>query len=127
MGFGGWVIEDKRTGAFIGECGFADFRRDIDRSMRGDPEIGWVLAPHAQRKGYAIEAIRAAVRWGDLHLPSHRTVCLVDRNNSPSIRVAQRAGYAEFRRLIFRHTPVICFERYRPGSTEGSCESAAPA
>src|SRR4030088_1463697 len=43
LGFGYWVVEEKATGTFLGEVGFADFKRDIEPSIAGIPEIGWVL------------------------------------------------------------------------------------
>ena len=58
MGFGFWALEEKSTGAFAGELGFAEFKRELEPSIQGIPEIGWVLAPHAHGKGYATEAVR---------------------------------------------------------------------
>ena len=29
VGYGYWVLEEKATGAFVGEMGFGDFKRDI--------------------------------------------------------------------------------------------------
>src|SRR4051794_241975 len=47
LGYGFWVIEERASGRFAGEAGFADFRRDIRPSLDDTPEIGWVLAPWA--------------------------------------------------------------------------------
>jgi RimJ/RimL family protein N-acetyltransferase len=47
MGFGYWVAEEKETGKFVGEIGFADYKRNLEPSLKGVPEIGWVLAGHA--------------------------------------------------------------------------------
>src|SRR5271154_1101805 len=63
LGFGFWVLEDKTSGRFVGEVGFADFKRDIEPSLEGAPEIGWVLAPWAHGPGLATEAVRAALSW----------------------------------------------------------------
>jgi RimJ/RimL family protein N-acetyltransferase len=43
MGFGYWAIEEKASGDHVGEIGFADFNRDIQPSLAGMPELGWVL------------------------------------------------------------------------------------
>ncbi len=59
MGFGFWVAEEKATGRFVGEIGFVDYKRDLRPSLKGVPEIGWVLASHAHGKGFATEAVRA--------------------------------------------------------------------
>src|SRR5208337_2226490 len=41
LGFGYWVVEEKATGHFAGEIGFADYKRDLQPSLKGVPEIGW--------------------------------------------------------------------------------------
>lgn len=43
LGFGFWAIEEKETGRFAGELGFADFKRDIHPPLEATPELGWVL------------------------------------------------------------------------------------
>jgi RimJ/RimL family protein N-acetyltransferase len=45
LGFGYWVVEEKASGEFVGETGFADYRREMKPSLDGAPEIGWVLTP----------------------------------------------------------------------------------
>jgi RimJ/RimL family protein N-acetyltransferase len=37
LGFGYWVAEDKQTGKFLGEVGFADYERDLKPSLKGIP------------------------------------------------------------------------------------------
>jgi RimJ/RimL family protein N-acetyltransferase len=111
LGFGYWALEEKATKTFIGELGFADFHRDIDASMKGVPELGWALASSAHGKGYATEAVRAAVAWGDSRFGATRTVCMIDPENLASIRVAQKCGFAEFKRTLFHEHPTIFFER----------------
>ena len=111
LGFGYWVIVEKDTERFIGEVGFADFRREIEPSLDATPEIGWALAPHAHGKGYATEAARAAIAWGDTHFGSRRTACIIAPENEPSIRVAERCGYREFCRTTYKDKPTIMFVR----------------
>ena len=111
MGFGYWAVEEKESSRFIGELGFADFKRELEPSIKGTPELGWVLVSDARGKGYATEALRAAVKWGDEHLESRRTVCLIDPGNLPSIRVAEKCGYNEVRRTVYKDESVILFAR----------------
>jgi RimJ/RimL family protein N-acetyltransferase len=111
MGFGFWALEEKSTGAFAGDLGFAEFKREIEPSIVGIPEVGWVLAPHAQGKGYATEALRAIVAWGDRHFNRARTVCLIHPENQPSLRVAEKCGYKEFHRTTYKGQPTILLER----------------
>src|ERR1035438_6884930 len=41
LGYGFWLIEDRFTGEFLGETGFAEFKRAITPSMERTPEIAW--------------------------------------------------------------------------------------
>ena len=111
LGFGYWVIEEKSTGSFVGEVGFADFRRVIAASMRDVPEIGWTLDSRFHGRGYATEAVRAAVAWGDVRFGPVRTVCLISAANVASIRVAQKSGYVEFERTVFNEQPTLFLAR----------------
>src|SRR5260370_39756536 len=51
LGFGYWVVEEKATGNFAGEMGFSDWKREIDPSLKGVPELGWILATRVHGKG----------------------------------------------------------------------------
>jgi RimJ/RimL family protein N-acetyltransferase len=113
LGFGYWVVEEKTTGIFAGEIGFADYRRDLEPSLDGMPEIGWVLASKVHGKGFATEAVSAAVAWGDAHFPSQRTACIIDPQNLASIRVAAKCGYREFRQASYRGDRITLFVRDR--------------
>jgi RimJ/RimL family protein N-acetyltransferase len=111
LGYGYWVVEDKRTGRFVGEVGFADFKRVIEPSLDGVPEIGWALASWAHGQGFATEAVRAAIDWGDTHFGPIRTACIINPDNGPSIRIAEKCGYREFRRTAYKDNPTIMFVR----------------
>ena len=108
LGFGFWCVRERDTGRFVGEVGLADFHRDVD--WGSDPECGWVLAPWAQGRGYATEAITAALDWRDRHLPGARTVCMISQDNTASLRVAGKCGF-RFVRDADYHGPVKLFER----------------
>lgn len=93
MRFGYWAVDERVSGRYIGELGFADFKRDHQPVIAGLPEIGWALASEAHGKGYATEALKAAVAWADHHLASERTACIIHRDNHRSFRVAEKLGY----------------------------------
>jgi RimJ/RimL family protein N-acetyltransferase len=111
LGFGYWVIADRASGRFLGEAGFADFKRRIEPEFQGLPEIGWALAPAAQGAGIATEAVGAVLGWGDRHFAAGPTVCLIHPDNIGSIRVALKCGYREFRRTTYKEQPTILFQR----------------
>ena len=111
LGYGYWAVEEKSSGEFIGVVGLADWQRAIAPSLKGLPESGWVLAPHCHGRGYATEALQAALAWADAQLPARRTVCLINPHNQPSLRLAARCGYHEFARTTYKEQPVVLLER----------------
>lgn len=111
LGYGLWVVEERDTGAFAGGIGFIEGKRDIIPSLEGMPEMGWVLAPIMHGKGYATEAVRAALTWGDAHFGKRRTCCIIAPENSASINVAQKAGFVAWRTTTYRGDPTIIFVR----------------
>ena len=111
LGFGYWVIELKETGTFLGEVGFADYKRDLTPSLEGTPEIGWALAAHAHGRGFATEAVSAVITWGDSHFGAKRTACIIAPENAASIRVAEKCGYREFQRTTYHGSPTLVFVR----------------
>lgn len=110
LGFGYWVVEEKATGNFVGEIGFADYKRDLP-PLRGFPEIGWAFVSQAHGRGYATEAVRAVIAWGDAHFQSAPTACIIDPENLLSIRVAEKCGYRKFQITTYKGHPTIMFVR----------------
>ena len=43
FGFGFWIVRARRSGQFVGVVGFGEFRREVEPSLEGSPEAGWVL------------------------------------------------------------------------------------
>jgi RimJ/RimL family protein N-acetyltransferase len=105
LGFGFWLIEEKDTGAFAGEVGLAEFKRDIQPPL-DVPEAGWVLASAAQGKGYATEALRAALEWA-----RRPTACIIHPENLASLRVAEKCGYREEARILYKGQPTVLCRR----------------
>jgi RimJ/RimL family protein N-acetyltransferase len=117
LGFGYWVVEEKATGDFVGEIGFADYKRDLQPSLKGVPEIGWVLASHAHGKGYATEAVRTVSAWGDAHFQSPRSACIIAPENFASIQVAEKCGYRETQPTTYKGRPTLMYVRDRGASS----------
>ncbi|MES1157067.1 MAG: GNAT family N-acetyltransferase [Alphaproteobacteria bacterium] len=111
LGYGYWAVEEKSSGRFIGDVGFGDFKRTMTPLLDGAPEIGWVLSRHAQGKGYATEAARAALDWGERQWGQKHTVCIIDPDNTPSLRVADKLGYAAIARSTYKDHDVIVLRR----------------
>jgi RimJ/RimL family protein N-acetyltransferase len=111
MGFGFWIVEEKASGRLVGEVGLGDFMRVIEPSLEGAIEAGWVLAPWAQGRGYATEAMTAALAWMDAALKPARCACIIDPDNAASIRVATKCGFAPACETLYRDAPILMFER----------------
>ncbi|HET9803726.1 MAG TPA: GNAT family N-acetyltransferase [Candidatus Acidoferrum sp.] len=111
FGFGYWVVEDKSSGEFLGVAGFAENRRDIEPSLKGLMEVGWVLSPQAHGKGLATEAVRAMLDWSDRNFPNTRTACIIDADHTASIRVAEKCGYGDCQRTTYHGGPTLVFFR----------------
>jgi RimJ/RimL family protein N-acetyltransferase len=113
FGFGYFAIEDKATGALVGECGFQDLRRDVEPSLEGTMEAGWGVRTAYQRKGLAFEAVTAILDWADAAHPGQRITCLIDAKHAVSQQLALRLGFEEFARTTYVGKPVVLFERRR--------------
>ncbi len=114
FGYGMFAVRDL-DGRFVGDVGVADFRRDLDPPITA-PEAGWVIVPAAQGRGYASEALAAALRWFEDTHGAQELACIIDPPNTPSLRVAAKHGFVEMRRTAYHGEPVIVFSRPRtPG------------
>ncbi len=111
LGYGYWVVEEKSSGMYIGEVGYANHRRDLQPQLPDMPELGWVLATRAQGRGYATEAVRTAMNWGEVRFGNQKTFCMIDPGNLPSIRVAQKCGFRETFRTTYKNEPTVVFLR----------------
>ncbi|HUS31256.1 MAG TPA: GNAT family N-acetyltransferase [Kofleriaceae bacterium] len=119
LGFGMWMVREKSSGAYVGEVGFMDNRREMTPAFTA-VEVGWVLMPQHHGKGYATEAMRAALAWGDDHftraplderLVRGRVECIIDDGNDASVRVATKLGFVRLGTADFKGEPVVLYRR----------------
>ncbi len=111
LGFGFWIIEDRRTGVLIGEAGLMDMKREIEPSLDGTIEAGWALLPAVHGQGFAGEAMRLVLDWGDRNLPGVPQSCIVSEGNEPSLQLAARLGFTRSGRGTYRDATLIHFRR----------------
>jgi RimJ/RimL family protein N-acetyltransferase len=114
LGYGYWVVERLDDGAVIGQVGLADFKRDMVPSIEGLPELGYVFAAAGQGRGFATEAALAALAFADRELAAEQVVAIIDPDNGPSIRVAERCGFTERETSSYRDEPILLFRRRKP-------------
>ena len=113
LGYGYWAVERREDGAFLGQLGFADFRREIEPSLEGLPEMGWLFASAAQGRGYALEGVLAALTWADETLRAPDIPAIIAPGNAPSIRLAERSGFERSEETLYRGEPTLVFRRRR--------------
>ena len=123
LGYGYWCVERREDGAYLGQVGFADYKRDMIPSIEGLPEMGWIFAPHAQGRGYASEAVAAAMAWADEVLGRHELVAIISHGNAASIKLAEKAGFSLREEAVYNGEPILLFRR--PASPASSSASSA--
>jgi RimJ/RimL family protein N-acetyltransferase len=110
LNHGFWLIEEKATGAFVGEGGFGTFKREIEPRIEA-PEQGWALAPTMHGKGYAFEAMSAAAVWGETFFGRRDFICIIAPENQPSLALAHKLGYREYTRGLYKGEISVMLRR----------------
>ncbi|WP_404456636.1 GNAT family N-acetyltransferase [Virgibacillus necropolis] len=87
-GIGLWIVEDKESGEFLGQCGIVPQKFEDDVMM----EIGYLFKRSAWGNGYATEAALACKNYGFKEKNYAKLISLIDLENEPSIKVAERIG-----------------------------------
>ncbi len=78
------------------------------------PEAGWIVAEPHWGKGYALEAMRAALGWFDREHGATRTVCMIEEGHAASVKVAARLGYVAYDRHAPEDgRPLVLYDRLR--------------
>jgi RimJ/RimL family protein N-acetyltransferase len=113
LGYGYWVVAARDDGRYLGQLGFADFKREMSPTIEGLPEMGWIFIPAAQGQGFATEAGLAALAWADEALRAPEITAIIDAENAPSIRVAEKCGFNENDPATYRGEPILLFRRKR--------------
>lgn len=107
LGYGFLAVEEKETGRFIGEAGFQEMHRDMQPSIVGTLEAGWILAADVHGRGYATEAMKALIAWAETHFPGKPMSCIIDPRNEPSLRVAAKLGFRELARTHYNGEVIV--------------------
>ena len=111
LGYGYWVVERREDGAYLGQVGFADFKREMSPSIENIPEMGWIMAQQAQGRGYATEAVLAALAWADEALGGGEIVAIISHENAASIRIAEKGGFSAREEATYKGEPILLFRR----------------
>lgn len=89
-GYGGYAVERKSDGAFVGFTGFHRFSFDVD--FAPGVEILWRLRREYWGQGYATEAAKACLAYAGESLPFSTVWAFTSLPNKRSQRVMQKIG-----------------------------------
>jgi RimJ/RimL family protein N-acetyltransferase len=103
-GFSSWAVVERESGRVIGDAGFGVFE------PTGDIELGYTLGRAHWGNGYGTEAARACLATGLAHLDAPRIIAVMDVDNEPSLRVAERLGMERVETVDVYGRPHVLFE-----------------
>jgi len=83
-----WGLTCKADGVFIGTCGFSDMDFTNNKG-----ELGYVLSPSYQGKGYMKEAVNAVLKLAFGELGLKRVELRIMEENTASMRFAVSMGF----------------------------------
>ncbi|MEO0013509.1 MAG: hypothetical protein RLZZ535_1898 [Cyanobacteriota bacterium] len=104
-GFGLYAVVHKQNQELIGYCGF--FIQSIEQQK--EVEVGYRLARKYWGQGLATESAKAVVEYGQQRFNFQRFVCLIETENSRSIRVANKLGMTLEKKIIYHGLDVAMY------------------
>ena len=111
LGFGMWAVEEKVGGRLVGIAGMFNAWRDLDPEFGEEPEMGWIFAAETHGKGMALEACRAALAWAEANLQPTTVWAIISPGNTPSIRLAEKLGFAHAHDTSYHDSPTLVLKR----------------
>jgi RimJ/RimL family protein N-acetyltransferase len=94
-GYGLWLLTTNE-GDFVGDCGLTPQVVDGVTEL----EVGYHVVPALQGRGYATEAAAASRDFARTVLGATRLIALIDPDNRPSQRVAEKIGLLPEKRAV---------------------------
>lgn len=111
IGMGPWAVERKSDGRMVGHCGFFQFERDMQPSILGEPEMGWIFDRSVHGEGIAFEACHAALEWAETAIGAESYPAIIDLENIASMKLAERLGFIRVGEAVYRDQPMAFFRR----------------
>lgn len=105
-----WATLLKDGHRFIGRCGLLPWVLD----GRLEVEVAYLLDKTYWGQGLGTEAAQGVLDYGFETLGLSRLICLIDRDNRASIRVAEKIGMAFEREGEDDKGPFLLYSRNRP-------------
>ena len=105
-----WATIHRESNQFIGRCGLLPWT--IDGCL--EVEVAFLLAKEYWGQGLGAEAAQAVLDYGFTRLHLRRLICLIDRDNIASIRVATKIGMTFEREGTDDKGPFLLYSTSRP-------------
>lgn len=86
FGFGMWLVQLKETGEIVGRVGFQNYEEE------DLVELGFMIVPKYQHKGYAYEACEVAIAYMEEEFPEYRRIARCKAENVRAIELCRRLG-----------------------------------
>jgi RimJ/RimL family protein N-acetyltransferase len=105
-----WATIHKPTNQFIGRCGLLPWTID----GREEVEVAYLLDKSFWRQGLGTEVAQAIAQYGFGQLHLSRLICLIDRENQASQKVAQNIGMTFERDGVDEVGPILLYSISSP-------------
>ena len=116
-GYGTFMVRERGQAEIVGNCGVFHSWRGFGRGMDDVAEAGWIVSKTAWGKGYAQEAMQAALAWFEREHGGQPTLCMIEQGHRASEAVAAKLGYAACDRVAERdERPLIVYRREAGGA-----------
>ena len=111
-GYGTFVVRERGKADIVGNCGVFHSWRGFGRGLDDIAEAGWIVGKSAWGKGYAQEAMEAALAWYEREHGTGPTLCMIEQGHRASEAVAAKLGYVACDRVDEAgERPLIVYRR----------------
>ena len=115
-GYGTFIVREHGSREIVGNCGVFHSWRGLGADFDDKPEAGWIIAESRFGRGYAREAMAAAMAWFDHAHGPREAVCMIDPANTPSLSLAARLGFVHARNAALGDGAGVGLFRREPGA-----------
>jgi RimJ/RimL family protein N-acetyltransferase len=105
-----WATIHKETGMFIGRCGLLPWTIDGQNEV----EVAYLISKAYWGQGLGTEAAQAILDYGFEKLNLSRLICLIDKENLASIKVAEKIGMTFEKEGKDEMGPFLLYSRNKP-------------
>lgn len=102
--FGLWTVLENGSGKIVGRAGLFP-----SEHLEDAVELGYMIAPEFQRRGYAAECGRAVLMYAEQQLDLGEVHLLTDRRNRASVRTAESLGFVRKEIQRYRKKEILHF------------------